>query len=296
MARPYDLPSMSALLCFEAAARHLSFKQAASELNVTPTAVSHQIRNLEADLDRQLFERGHRGVDLTEIGAYLFVAVQKALSGVSDTVKDVRMRSDRDDVVVGLTTAMSAFWLTPLITDFWKEHPEIVVSQSVSDVGPGTEQVDISLNYGEMPDDDSECYPLFWDRIVALGAPEFARNHAIDGLDALRAAPLIHFVSEGEWTGWEDWFAALDHPKQSGRQINVNSYMIAIQLAQDGAGAVLGWQNLVRPLLRSGRLVPLVQEDVTSPFPYYLKLHAGAPPQARIFCDWLIAHQGQPHV
>ncbi|TGT51825.1 LysR family transcriptional regulator, partial [Mesorhizobium sp. M2E.F.Ca.ET.166.01.1.1] len=77
MPRPYDLPSMTALICFEAAARNESFKTAARELNVTPAAVSHQIKALESDLKCDLFLRRSRGVELTEKGAFLFVALQR---------------------------------------------------------------------------------------------------------------------------------------------------------------------------------------------------------------------------
>lgn len=82
--RPYDLPSLTALNCFEASARKLSFKSAAAELNVTPTAVSHQIRGLETDLGQKLFRRQHRGVELTEAGVYLFHAVQRGFESISD--------------------------------------------------------------------------------------------------------------------------------------------------------------------------------------------------------------------
>ncbi len=291
MARPYDLPSMTSLLCFEAAARNLSFKKAAAELNVTPTAVSHQIRHLESDLGRKLFDRGHRGVELTEVGAYLFVSVRKGLEGMSDTVRDMRDRAEREDVVVGVTTAMSAFWLTPRISGFWRENPDIVISQSVSDVGRGAERLDISLHYGEVPDDNGDYRPLFRDRILALGAPGFADTHGISGIDRLRTAPLIHLVAEPGWTGWTEWFEAIGQPAPRGRKVSVNNYMIALQLAQDGAGAVLGWDGLVGPLLESGQLVPLVEDCIAAPQPFYLKLHPGASEEARLFGDWLVSQQ-----
>ena len=75
--RHYDLPPMTALVAFEAAARHVGFKPAARELNVTPAAISHQVKALESELHCALFYRHHRGVELTETGAYLLVALQR---------------------------------------------------------------------------------------------------------------------------------------------------------------------------------------------------------------------------
>ena len=82
MPRPYDFSSMTALICFEAAARNASFKAAAQEMNVTPAAVSHQIKALEQDLGCALFIRRHRGVELTERGAVLLVSLQRSFETI----------------------------------------------------------------------------------------------------------------------------------------------------------------------------------------------------------------------
>lgn len=292
MGRPYDLPSMTALVCFEAAARNLGFKAAASELNVTPAAVSHQIKALETDLGQPLFRRQHRGVDLTETGAYLYVALQRGFEGISDVVKVLRGRSEEEDVVIQATTAMSAFWLTPQISRFWRSHPEIVISQIVSDAPPPGGRPDLSIHYGEAPSDGGEYRHLFRDRILALGTPDYAAQHGIGGLRDLRNAPLIHVTAEERhWTGWTEWFEALGQDAPDGRRLAVNNYMIALQMAQDNLGAVLGWDGLVGPLLDRGALVELVPQRVTSPYGFYLKFHPGVSDKARLFGDWLVASQ-----
>jgi DNA-binding transcriptional LysR family regulator len=292
MTRPYDLPSMTALGCFEAAARNLGFKAAASELNVTPAAVSHQIKALETDLGQPLFRRQHRGVDLTETGAYLFVALQRGFEGISDAVTDIRGRSEDEDVVIQATTAMSAFWLTPQISRFWRSHPDIGVSQIVSDAPPAGGRADLSIHYGEIPCNGGACRHLFRDNILALGTPDYAAQQGIGGLDDLLNAPLIHVTAEDRhWTGWADWFAATGHGTPCGRRLAVNNYMIALQMAQDSLGAVLGWDGLVRPLLARGALVELVPRRVPSPYGFYLRVHSGASDKARLFGDWLVASQ-----
>ncbi|EPX76666.1 LysR substrate-binding domain-containing protein [Salipiger mucosus] len=290
MARPYDLPSMTALVCFEAAARNLSFKAAASELNVTPAAISHQVKALEAELSVPLFRRQHRGVDLTETGAYLFVALQRGFEGISDAVGEIRGPAETEDVIVQATTAVSAFWLTPQIAAFWQTRPEIVVSQIVSDIAAPSGRADLSIHYGTMPADDPDCRLLFHDEIVAVGTPTYARAQGIASVEDLLPAPLIHMqADETDWTGWPDWLGALGWPPPGGRRIAVNNHMIALQLARDGAGAVLGWTGLIGPLLDSGELVQLVPERVPSPQVFYLRTHPRASGRARIFRDWLVA-------
>ena len=289
MRRPYDLPSLTALVCFEAAARRASFKEAAQEMNVTPAAVSHQIKALEVDLGCGLFLRRSRGVELTEKGAFLFLALRRGFEAISDAVTQLRDHPQTVDVTIRTTTAVSSLWLTPKIAAFWKIHPTITMSQITSDV-PGTGgQCDLSIHYGEPDASGAEYRPLFRDRIVALGSPAFSAQYGISGVDDLMRVPLIHMSNEENgWTTWTDWLQALGRSAPRGRSFSVNNYMIALQAAQDDVGAVLGWDGLVKSILDAGRLVPLVPETVASPVPFHLKIHAKATAQSRLFADWLI--------
>lgn len=289
MRRPYDLPSLTALACFEAAARKASFKDAAGEMNVTPAAVSHQIKALETDLGCSLFTRRSRGVELTEKGAFLFLSIRRGFEAISDTVMQIRGRRDSADVTIRTTTAVSSLWLTPKISAFWKTYPAVTVSQITSDV-PGTAgPCDLSIHYGNPEEDDAGHRILFQDRIVALGTAAFAAQHRIEGIEDLLRAPLIHMTNEENgWTTWTNWFQSLGCAAPKGRSFSVNNYMIALQAAQDDVGAVLGWDGLVKSVIDAGRLVPLVRETVASPVPFHLKLHAKATPQSRLFADWLI--------
>jgi DNA-binding transcriptional LysR family regulator len=294
MPRPYDLPSVTALVCFEAAARNMSFKAAAGELNVTPAAVSHQIKSLESELGGPLFRRQHRGVDLTEAGAYLFVALQRGFEGISDAIRHVRAPDTAEDVIVQATTAVSAVWLTPQLVSFWKRRPDIIVSQIVSDAMAPAGHADLRIRYGAPPVDEPDCRLLFRGDIVAVGTAEFARARGIATTADLRAAPLIHVRAEGtDWTGWSDWLAQFGQPPPGTRGIAVNNHMIALQMARDGAGAVLGWTGLIGPLLDSGDLVQLVSDRMPSPHGFYLHIHPRASDRARAFRDWLVSAQAE---
>ncbi|PDT46544.1 LysR family transcriptional regulator [Sinorhizobium fredii] len=289
MARPYDLSSITALICFEAAARNASFKKAAQEMNVTPAAVSHQIKALETDLGCNLFLRRSRGVELTEKGAFLFIAIRRGFETISEAVAQIRDRQETVDVTVRTTTAVSSLWLTPKISAFWKIHPAITVSQIISDVPGMTGRCDLSIHYGNPPENDGEYRKLFQDHIVALGTPAFAAEHGIIHVGDLLKAPLIHTSNEEtDWTTWSDWFLALGRPAPKGRSFYVNNYMIGLQAAQDDVGAVLGWDGLVENLIREGRLVQLVAETIPSPAAFHLKIHPRATAKARLFADWLV--------
>lgn len=294
MARPYDFASLTALVSFEAAARHGSFKLAANETNVTPAAVSHQIKVLEADLGCALFLRRHRGVELTEQGAFLLVALQRGFESISAAIVQLRDHPQAVDVTIRVTTAVSALWLTPKITAFWLSHPTITVSQIVSDVAGQRGSQDISVGYLTESPGPGESRELFRDRVIAVGTPRFAASHDIRSLADLAQAPLVHTNHEAhQWTTWRDWFAILGGPAPTGRGLFVNNHMIALQAAQDGVGAVLAWGGLMTDLLSRERLVRLVPEDIPSLVPFHVVIHPRASAKARLFANWLLQNTAE---
>lgn len=290
--RPYDLPSLNALGAFEAAARAVSFKKAAAELNVTPAAISHQVKALEQELDRTLFLRNPRGVELTEAGAVLLVALQRGFEQMSDGIAQVRLQADGEAVSIQVTTAVSSLWLTPRLAQFWKGHGHIPVSQHVSDMPDSRMQSDLKLLYGDMSTEPGDCRLLFRDTIAALASPEFVARHRVGGIEDLADLPLIHFNAEGQrWTGWNDWSAALGYKGGLGGGLRVNNYSIALQAAQDGMGVVLGWEALTDVLIRSGALVRILPQVIDAPMQYFIKARPNASARALLLRDWLTAGQ-----
>ncbi|MGY3439915.1 LysR family transcriptional regulator [Marinovum sp. KMM 9879] len=289
---PYDLPPLTALASFEAAARHESFKRAAQELNVTPAAVSHQVKALEAALRQTLFRRHHRGVSLTETGAYLLVALQRGFEEMAGAVDQLRSRSNKPAVTIRATTAVSALWLTPRLGQFWRSHGHITVAQNVTDVDTGDDGSDLTIHYGDMARDTGDCRLLIHDCIKALASPRFAAQHEVRGVADFERLPLIH-VDRAEigWTSWAEWCRALGHVGPVGGGLRVNNYVIGLQAAEDDMGAVLGWEGLTAPLERAGRLVPLLDAAVPSPLDFYIKVSPHASHPAHVLCDWL-AGQG----
>ena len=140
---------MSALRAFEAAARHLSFKAAAAELSLTPTAISHQVRALEQILGRPLFRRRPRPLILTEAGTTLFPVVRNGLDAFAEAMTAVRDGIARQRLRVTTTNAFAARWLVPRLPQWRAAHPEIVLevigTDAVVDLAPGN--ADVAIRY-----------------------------------------------------------------------------------------------------------------------------------------------------
>ncbi|WP_420584938.1 LysR substrate-binding domain-containing protein [Ruegeria sp.] len=270
--RHYNLPPLTTLSAFEAAARHLSFKNAAEELSVTPGAVSHQIKALEGDLDTTLFQRKHRGVDLTEDGKALYEALSSSFSRISKVLASIRDRKSGGKVTVGSTIAVAALWLSPAVIRFWREMPEVNVDQ-ISQDRPFRDRpdVDFFIRYGQDADPSLSHTPLFRDHLIPVASPEVADRLAGASLEDLAAERLIHLDSEDRsWTTWPEWFRQLGYGGQVPIESRVNSYSVALQLARKGAGLALGWRRLILPMLQSGKLVPIGPHHVPAPNQFYL--------------------------
>ena len=208
--RRYNRLPINALVSFEAAARLVSFKTAADELNVTPAAISHQVKPLERELQCDLFQRHHRGVDLTETGAVLLVAIQRGLDGLTEALDQIRAQSSSASVNIRSTAAVSSLWLTPRLSQFWKAHGQVSVTQIVSDTDQDQSNCDMSIHYGDMPRQSGTCRALFNDRIMALSSPRFAQQYRIERVEDLAQLPLVHLeAAETDWTTWRKWLHAL---------------------------------------------------------------------------------------
>ncbi len=287
----YNLPPLTTLAAFEAAARRLSFKDAAVELNVTPGAVSHQIKALEGELGIRLFERQHRGVALTDQGGLLLGVLEKSFSQISTMLARLRHAADQNIVTVSATTSVSALWLTPRLARFWKEHGNILVNQNLSDLPPQQGDFsDLKIRYGRLPDADSASFELFRDRLVPVCSPRFAERHPDPGLADLATLPLIHLEGNASWTSWATWFHQLGHRGEVAKGIHVNNYIIALQAAQEDAGVVLGWERLVRPVLERGELVMLGSHWLEAPEYFYIVSESDdlISDNARTLRNWLL--------
>jgi LysR family glycine cleavage system transcriptional activator len=290
---PYDMPPLTMLRAFEAASRRGAFNEAASELNVTPGAVSHQVKALEKWLGMPLFSRGHRAVTLTDDGERLFAVLRASFRDISAMTASLQRQAETPKVEVGATTAVSSLWLTPRIISFWKEHGNIQVNQQISDRELRRPlSVDLAIEYRVEPPVDQKFTRLFADELVPLCLPETAAQLQGARLEDIAKQPLINMDAMNEkWTTWAMWFEMMGYSGPVGMARRVNNYSIAIQLAQEGAGLALGWRHLTAPLIEHGRLVPLNEHSCPAPGAFYLIAQsADLPAPAAILFDWMTKH------
>ena len=285
----YGLPSLKMIGTFEAAGRLKSFKDAADELHVTPGAVSHQIRSLEQELDMKLFLRESRAVNLTPEGKDLFEVVSSSLNEIGQTVKKLRELNETQHISIGSTTAVLSMWLSQKIAQFWREYGHIQINQEVRD-RPFRRplSLDMIVEYSTNPPEETSNF-LFEDTLLPLCSPEFEGKN-ISRLEQLSKSYLIHLdAKDTNWTSWANWFETLDYNGEISVRHRVNNYAIALQLAQDGMGVVLGWRHLVKPLIESGSLIPLTKYEIAAPGKFYLVQSKGNQKKySKIFSEWLL--------
>lgn len=292
--RHYDLPSLNALAAFEAAARHLSLTRAATELSVTPGAVSKQVKALEDQIGRPLFLRLHRALELTPEGHAVYQSLKDAFERVSATIRQVGLSGSPRSVSIGTTMAFAQLWLMPRLGDFWTAHQDIVLDHIISDRPhePNRADIDLRVRYGDGNFTDETSTLLFGDRIIAVAAPSFLARHKVKTAQDLSSLPLLSVEGvDWTWTTWADFLKGAGAPH---RKLNVrrfNSYVIALQAAQAGQGVALGWLSLVRPLITRKVLAKASPAEIAAPQSFYLTWPARQPlrPEAEILRDWLLS-------
>ncbi|WP_209507068.1 MULTISPECIES: LysR substrate-binding domain-containing protein [unclassified Ruegeria] len=270
--RHYNLPPLTTLSAFEAAARHLSFKEAASELSVTPGAVSHQIKALEGELGAALFVRKHRGVELTEDGQDLFEALSASFRQISKVLEKIRSNDSENHVTVGSTTAVAALWLSPSVIRFWQDYPHVKVNQMAQDKAfTDRPDIDLFIRYGRDANAQLTHTKLYRDILTPVCSPQMAADLKGASLEDLVQRRLIHLeTQDSTWTTWSSWFHDLGFSGVVPVGSRVNSYALALQVARKGAGLALGWKRLVQPMLASGKLVALEEFSLPAPDNFYL--------------------------
>ena len=296
--RYYDLPSLTALATFEASARHRSFKLAAGELNVTPSAVSRQIKTLEQEFDVSLFSRQPDGVELTPEGEELYAVLSSGFARASEVVHRIKTRNRARNVTLACTNAVAIMWLIPRMCEFWGQYPDLQIDHLISDNARDYRRADIDLRirYGSgiWPDETARLLLKEW--IYPVVGPGFARAHPKARAADIPSLPLLHVEwLDPDWTDWNELLkrAAIPHGPLTGRRFS--SLPVTLHAAQDDQGVAMGWHQLVLPLLVEKRLVRFT--DLTQPAPgsYYLTWNDNRElsKAAMTLRDWLLDIAGR---
>ncbi|OLL32442.1 transcriptional regulator [Burkholderia sp. SRS-W-2-2016] len=269
---PLRLPPLPALRFFEAAGRHQSFKLAAAELNVTPSAISHGIVGLEEALGVELFVREPRGISLTASGADYLSYVSEAFSLIA--IGTQRLPTHRADRPIALSCAptFASRWLLPRLAGFRARWPKVNVSVDTSSrqVGFPVDGFDFAIRMSRAPVAGTAWTRLFDEQFVPVCSPAY-RDTLRDarGEIDLRQATLIHVNTAGEdWQAWLDGTGASGIDAAGG--LRVDTIQLAFEAAGMGLGVALGRKPLVDSDLASGALVEACAGTVASSTAYWL--------------------------
>jgi LysR family glycine cleavage system transcriptional activator len=288
--------SLVALRAFEAAARHSSFKEAADELNLSATAISHQVRSLERSLGHRLFNRMVRKVTLTPEGEELSSALIPAFRSINAAVGRLQNRSGRHIVTLGAAPLFGSRWLAPRLGLFWQENPDIDLRLHHSPL-PVEQQMasyDLAIAWGTNEWSEYEADLLLGLRVTPVYAPS-AGFHLQENSEpgSVLEYPLLHFNDD---SAWRLWLKAMDVDIPSDLYGMVfEDANVELQATLEGQGVSMGFLPLVEDEIAVGRLLQPWPESVAPAGSYYLLYQQSAisrDPVARVR-DWLLSVDGQ---
>jgi LysR family glycine cleavage system transcriptional activator len=286
----YRLPPLNALRVFEAAARHLSFKDAAVELSITQAAVSHQVKSLEEYLGVELFRRAGRGVQLTEAARACLPKLREGFDALAAAVETIRKRALDSELVITAPPVFTARWLMPRLASFAKLEPmldvHVVGSSKMVDAGAldspalfnnldlraPSSGVEIHLGQGDYP--GFRVDRLFEAAMALVAAPDIAR--ALKKPEDLANLLLLHDDAMDHVAGgdaWRRWLVAagVEESVDASRGPRFSTNILSLEAASQNLGVALALRPLVDADIRTGRLVePFSTIEVRQVGAYFL--------------------------
>jgi LysR family glycine cleavage system transcriptional activator len=298
-----NLPPLTELRAFEAAARHLSFKKAAAELSVTPTAISHQIKLLERHCGRLLFQRRPRPLKLTYAGEQLFPALRDGFEAFGDALSAVRSGATGGRLRITATNAFAARWLVPRLPIWRTAYPrlklDVIGTDTVLDLRSG--EVDVAIRYARRRPPEHASVELLRDTFRVVASPNLIGNRR---KPSLTPAEIANFtVIESEWPPtdrqaptWQRWqtLARRRHKQVPHLSrlagLSFREELHAIEAAIAGQGVAICSDVLVGPELASGALLQV--SNITIPgYRFYIVYRTGDAKLASIkaFAAWAMS-------
>ncbi len=289
---------LTALRSFEAAARLLSFKDAATELCVSPTTISNQIRQLEQDWGCQLFVRKTRAVVLTDAGRSLARVVSRAFDDIRAEVES-HISTPRRTVTLAVGPIFGSRWLIPRLGRFRQQHPDIELvlhhSPRITNEAAMVTQIAVDWGIGNWSGLDAR-------KLMEISYSPVVSPALIDQMGGLTTPadlarfPIIHQQDRSEWAAW---LALVDLPDPGfAEETVITDSNVVLQAVKDGLGVALGVFPLVASEIESGALVQPFSQMLRPSRAFHLLTRSGAAlsPEARKTCDWLINEASQsPH-
>lgn len=284
MARLNRLPPIHTLAAFESAARLGGFAQAAAELCITPSAVSHRIRQLETLLGEQLFDRSPTGVRLTPAGQRTLQGVREAFDKLAQlfSTETQGMR-----LTVGSPPTFARNLLIPRLPEFYQQWPDIDIQLAVAaPMQDKPERHDVDIRFGKPPFDDRLSIKLFDDQLLVLAAPSYLSRRPLSCPTDLVQADLLR----SPLVPWQPCMVAAGlEPREPGRGASFTDLGFLLEAAASGLGVAICPGRLAQHWQENGQLVALFDVAVASESTYYALVNRAAAqrPEVEAFLDWL---------
>ncbi|MGA0114031.1 MAG: transcriptional regulator GcvA [Burkholderiales bacterium] len=306
------LPPLNALKAFEAAARHLSVKKAAVELNVTPAAVSHQIRTLEEYLNVQLFHRYNRALELTDSARACLPKLREGFDCLAQAVERLRTHTSGGMLTVSAAPSFAARWLMPRLHRFIAAHQEIDVRVSArmrrvsvdgkvdvaerATIETWLDDSDVAILYGHGHYPGLDVHKLLALTVTPICSPQIMTGeHPLKTPEDLKHHMLLHDDTGEMYDGesfWEVWLRAAGLESiDAKRGARFSHAVLAFEAAMDAVGVVASMPSLAAEDIAAGRLIMPFDLKVPLTSAYYMvcEEHAVTRPAVAAFRNWLIA-------
>jgi LysR family glycine cleavage system transcriptional activator len=263
--------SLRGLRTFCIAARYESFKAAASDLFITASAVSQQIKSLEDELGVKLFERGSRDLALTEEGAALFQALSPLIDELDAVVANFKKTGQRKSVRISVQPFFASEFFVPRLREFTAMHPEIDIQVGTSDEASEKlpADADLAIRLFRKPPAGTRADLLFPLRMAPAGSKDFKRTIKLKGNRIVSDFPLI--VHETRPKAWREWARSSGiEPPQDAKITRLDSMIAVVRAAEQGIGAALVPIPISEQWFRQGTIVRLFDEELVADVSYFL--------------------------
>jgi LysR family glycine cleavage system transcriptional activator len=286
------LPSLKFLKTFQVAAQRESFKAAAEELCITPSAVSHQIKLLESQLGLALFERGAHSLLLTEAGEKYLQSLDAIFSKLESVTEQLRMSYGRGVVRLHIPPFFASEMLTPRLQTFMHMRPDVDIH--INTVGGSLQshpaEADLSVVVGLQPADDMPSYRLFEQAFVPACSPVLLRNTTIASIDDLNEQTLL--IHDARRDGWQRWAELNGRDNMQPRNIvRFDTMQAVVQAAENGIGVGLVSMRLSAARFKAGSLVKLFDTELPTGESYYLihRPEDATRVEVQVLTQWLLS-------
>ncbi len=303
---PDRLPPLNALRAFEAAARRLSFTQAAEELNVTPGAISQQIRQLEEFAGTPLFKRTGRAVLLTDAAQASLPLVRDAFERIAEAGRIMQAPARKGRVMISAAPSFAAKWLAPRLESFHRAHPgiEAWISADMALTDFNTADADLAIRYGRGVYEGLKAEKLLDETVLPVCSPRLLEGpEAIRRPEDLRHHTLLHDESpenDPSCPDWPSWLRARGVTGVDGRRgPRFNQGILVIEAAAAGRGVALAKRAIAARDLEAGRLVaPFADGSTPIAFGYWLVWPKGRhlSVEVRAFVRWIKAEAASSEI